>query len=154
MAGYLLSTKACHELILGRTASEAQVFWDWLDALKDTDGLFVSEISLGELRSHTERSDDPVQRDDWRRMLEEKVPARFGNRVLTFRGEAVRRWGMIRLLGEPPLPAEETQIVGQCLADDLSLVGPRQPQFSVIRCKLADPYDGASWPGPDFSADA
>lgn len=148
MASYLLSTKALYEFVVGRDRSAATVFHDWTQSLSGSQHLFVSEISLGELRTSVEREENLQRRDTWRTNLQIRIPRYFGARVLPFTGLAVERWGLIRLVGRPPLPTEETQLIAQALEGNLSLVGPRTPIHAEIGCKMHDPYDGAGWPGP------
>ena len=148
MTDYILSTRALYEFVVGRDYGTAPLFGEWAEGLAPTDRLFVSEISLGELRTSVERGTDLQRRENWRRNLRERIPRYFGPRLLPFTGAAVERWGLIRLVGDPPLPAEETQLIGQALDRDLTLVGPRTQAHDAIGCPMHDPYEGRGWPGP------
>ena len=145
MASFLLSTRALYEFVAGKQSS-ATKFREWCQALGPKDLLFASEISLGELRWSVEQIESPKKRDDWRHNLDKKIPAFFKSQLLPFRHNEVREWGLIRLVGNPPLPAEETQIIGQAIANELTLVTSKTPVHVAIGCSLMDPYGGKPWP--------
>ena len=149
MAAYLLSTKALFEFVNG-AYSPCDKFRAWCQGLSQSDRLFASEISLGELRTSVEAHSDLQLREDWRGYLDDEIPRQFSTRLLPFRGSAVSEWGLIRLTGDPPLPAEETMLIGQALANELILVGPQTASHRTIRIEMFDPYDGAGWPGETF----
>ncbi len=147
MTSYLLGSNALVEFVLADKSS-SDAFKDWVASLTAQDDLFASEISLGEIRWTVEVEMSPLDRDAWRHQLETSIPQRFGANLLSFRGEAVRRWGLIRLLEADgsPLPAEETQIIAQALADDLVLVGPKKAVHALCGVEVFDPLEGSPWP--------
>ena len=149
MKAYLLSTKALFEFVIG-PYSQCDKFQEWCQGLSQSDRLYASEISLGELRTSVEAYSDLQVRDDWRRRLNEEIPRHFGTRLLPFHGPAVSEWGLIRLSGNPPLPTEETMLIGQALANELIFVGPQTASHKTIRVTMHDPYTGAGWPGESF----
>lgn len=149
MGAYLLSTKALFEFVNG-PYSPCDKFRVWYQGLSQSDRLYASEISLGELRTSVEAYSDLQVRDDWRGYLDDEIPRQFGTRLLPFRGAAVSEWGLIRLTGNPPLPAEETMLIGQALANELIFVGPQTDSHKAIRVTMHDPYTGAGWPGESF----
>lgn len=148
MASYLLSTHALYEFANG-SRSPAVAFRDWCTALGPRDLLFASEISLGELRWSVEQIPNPKQRDHWRHLLDHKIPSYFKSQLLPFALDEVREWGLVRLScvdGGDPLPTEETQLIGQAIANELILVGPKTPTHDLIGHAHVDPYDGRDWP--------
>lgn len=146
MSSYLLTSQALVALVQ-EDDPDYEAFRKWSASLTHQDQLFASEISLGEIRSSVEQM-DPLDRDDWRHQLEVAIPQQFGANLLTFKGEAVRRWGLIRLTkeGTKPLPAEESQIIAQALIDDLILVGPPRAAYAHLGVKAFDPFGGTAWP--------
>lgn len=149
MAGYLLSTKALYEFVSG-AASPCAKFQQWLSGLSQADELYASEISLGELRTSIEAVSDLRIRNDWRLLIEGEIPRDFGARLLQFTGVAVEEWGLIRMSGDPSLPAEETMIIGQAIANELPLIGPETPAHRTVGIRIIDPYRGDDWPGEIF----
>ena len=140
-SSYLLSTRALYEFVNG-SGTRAVTFRDWCTALEPRDLLFASEISLGELRWSVEQIPVLTTRDTWRHYLDHKIPMAFKSRLLPF----TRDWGLVRLVGDPPLPSEETQLIGQAIANELILVGPTAPIHERFGHRHLDPYDGAGWP--------
>ncbi len=145
MAGYLLSTQALKALCEGKNTS-ATAFLSWLNSLTPADQLFASEVSLGELRSAAEQLPDPRRREAWRHYVDKAIAAHFGPNLLPLTSAAIREWGLIRLIGQPPLPAEETLIIGQAIAYSLTYVGPETASHLLIGCTILDPYKSAGWP--------
>ena len=145
MASYLLSTRALYEFVNG-PRTRAVRFRDWCTALEPRDQLFASEISLGELRWSVEQILVLTTRETWRHYLDHKIPMVFKSRLLPFSREHARAWGLVRLVGEPPLPSEETQLIGQAIANELTLVGPTTPTHALFGHRHLDPYDSADWP--------
>jgi len=146
MPGYLLSTEALIAFCQAETTPATKVK-DWLNSLTPRDQLFASELSLGEMRSGIEEHPDYKQREIWRHYIDQKIPSTFAARLLPFKDNEIREWGLIRTVGgEDMLPAEETQIIGQAIANDLIYVGPRTRVHEMITIQIHDPYDGMAWP--------
>ena len=100
---YLIDTNVISELV--RAKPEPRVV-KWFDALPDS-ALYLSVLTLGELRKGVEKLPDAVRREKLRLWLENDLPDWFGNHLLSVDAAVADRWG--RLLTEAdrsrPTPA-------------------------------------------------
>src|SRR3990172_7119933 len=98
---YLLDTNIVSETVR-RNPNKAVI--SWLDAVPG-EALFVSVLTLGEIRKGVEALADRRRREKLRLWLEHELPAWFEGRVLPIDLAVADRWG--RLLAEVgrPVPA-------------------------------------------------
>jgi len=84
--------------------------------------LFLSVLTLGEIRRGVERLAESERQQDLRRWLEQDLPAFFSGRVLPIDEAIAHRWG--RLLAEMgrPLPAIDSLLAATALEHNLVLI--------------------------------
>ncbi|HEY5566091.1 MAG TPA: type II toxin-antitoxin system VapC family toxin [Gammaproteobacteria bacterium] len=66
----------------------------WLEGV-DEDRVFISVVTLAELRHGTERMDHGAHRKGLEKWLSHELPARFEERILTIDGAVADAWGVI-----------------------------------------------------------
>ena len=66
----------------------------WLEGV-DEDRVFISVVTLAELRHGTERMDHGAHRKRLEEWLSHELPARFEERILTIDGSVADAWGVI-----------------------------------------------------------
>ena len=137
---YLLDTNVISETV--RSRPEASVI-DWLEQVPD-EALFVSALTLGEVRRGIERLPRGQRRERLRTWLEHELPAWFGDRVLAVDREVADRWG--RLLAEVgrPLPSIDSLLAATALHHELRLVTRNTKDFAFVGLEVVNP-----WPGSD-----
>jgi toxin FitB len=104
-----------------------------------TDDLYLSVLSLGELRAGVERvrQRDTKQARLWDRWLHQIVTD-HGERVLPVDEAVVEEWGL--LLAAGPCPTREGLLAATALAYDLTLVTRRTAALETTGARLVDPF--------------
>lgn len=91
MSGFLLDTNVISEL---RKPRPNAGLVDWLLSIREND-LYLSVITLGELRTGVELVVDQKKRDDLERWLLLEVVPRFEQRIVAFDAEVADCWGRV-----------------------------------------------------------
>lgn len=136
---YLLDTNVVSELIARRP--EERVV-QWIDNV-DPNGVFISVITIGEIRKGMEKLPPSPRKDDVQRWLAEDLLIRFGNRVLALEVEAMLVWGSLTARLETEggeMPAMDALLAAQALRDDLCLVTRNENDFKHSRIEVFNPW--------------
>ncbi len=117
-AGYLIDTNVISEL--RRREPEPRVV-HWFEQ-HPSHQLFLSVLTLGEIRRGVERLAESERQQTLRDWLEQDLPAFFSGRVLPIDAAIAHRWG--RLLAEMgrPLPAIDSLLAATALEHNLVLI--------------------------------
>lgn len=123
---YLLDTNIVSEII--RRTPDARAL-EWLDQIPG-EALFVSVLTLGEIRKGAEMLSDRKRRDKLRLWLDHELSAWFQDRVLPVDLPVADRWG--RLLGEVgrSVPTIDSLLAATALHHDLALVTRNAKDFN------------------------
>lgn len=138
---FLLDTNVISE---GAKPRPDQGVMDWL-ASTDEDRIFLSVVSLAELRHGIERMADRARRkalDDW---LTGDLPNRFANRVLPIDAETADLWGRIIARGQAvgrPLGVMDAFIAATSEHHRLTLVTRNTSDFETAGIRLFNPWTG------------
>lgn len=137
---YLLDTNVISELVRPRPAP---VVLGWFDATPD-ESLFVSVLTLGEIRHGVEALPGESRRERLRLWLERDLPEWFQDRVLPVDAAVADRWG--RLLAEAgrPVPATDSLLAATALQHDLRLVTRNTADFDYPGLTVVDPWASRS----------
>lgn len=135
---FLLDTNAVSEA--GRAAPDPG-FMSWLSEV-DGARLYLSAITLGELRRGIALIEDPVRRQRLEG-LNANILLRFGGQILAVDELVARTWGDLsarlkrsgRVIG-----ALDEMIAATALAHDLTLVTRNMRHFEETGCALASPW--------------
>ena len=125
---YLLDTNVISETIRRR---QDKLVIGWLEQVP-AEALFLSVLTLGEIRKVVERLTDKKRREKLRLWLEHELPAWFEGRVLPIDLAVADRWG--RLLAEAgrPVPTIDSLLAATaCITSCVWLLG--MPEISLIR---------------------
>ncbi|MBF0558190.1 MAG: type II toxin-antitoxin system VapC family toxin [Nitrospirae bacterium] len=134
---YLLDTNIVSETI--RKNPNRSVI-TWLDHIPG-EALFISVLTLGEIRKGIEALSDKKRREKLRLWLEHELPAWFEGRVLPVNLAVADRWG--RLLAEAvrPLPAIDSLLAATALHYELRLVTRNARDFDYPGLEVINPFD-------------
>jgi predicted nucleic acid-binding protein len=139
--GFLLDTNVPSELLRPRPDANVTV---WIQR-QASDTLFVSVVTLGELRRGTtllrEQSERQTQLD---RLIDARVPAWFGDRVLAVTKPIAERWGVLdaeRQLAGRPLNLADGLIAATALEHDLTLVTRNVKDFAGLNLTIVNPWE-------------
>lgn len=136
---YLLDTNAISELI-AKHPDERVI--QWVDEL-DPASVYLSVITIGELRKGIEKLLASRRRDKLRAWLTDELLVRFRDRILVLDVDAMLVWG--ELVGRlerrgRPLPAIDSLIAALALTHSCTLVTRNEADFAGTGLKLANPW--------------
>lgn len=139
MTGWLLDTNVLSELRKPRPEPRVVDFV----AGKPLDRLFISVVTLAEIRYGIERVEDAARRADLHDWLTQKVRPMFGQRVLPTSEDVMLKW---RLLVEEGRKAGHTFsqpdliIAATALHHGLAVVSRDTSQYLKARAQVVDPW--------------
>lgn len=114
----------------------------WL-AEADEDRVFISVVTLAELRHGIERMPAGARRDRLDVWLTEQMPARFEARVLPVDAGIADGWGRIMARGQAagrPVGTMDGFIAATAEHHDLTLVTRNVSDFDVLGIRLVNPW--------------
>jgi hypothetical protein len=133
---YLLDTNILSETVR-RNPNKAVIAW--LNQLPG-EALYVSVLTLGEIRKGIETLADRKRREKLRLWLEHELPEWFEGRVLPVDLEVADRWG--RLLAEVgrPAPTIDSLLAATALHHELRLVTRNSGDFDYPGLEVINPF--------------
>jgi hypothetical protein len=133
---YLLDTNVVSEPARARPSPRVLA---WLDSVPG-DALFISVLTLGEIRKGVEKLTDAKRREKLRLWLEADLPEWFGQRVLSIDVAVADRWG--RMLAEigRPVPSIDSLLAATALHHGLRLVTRNDADFSYPGLEVLNPW--------------
>lgn len=138
---YLLDTNVLSELV--RTKPAAAVLRWFADV--PNEALFVSVLSLGEIRKGIERAPDHARREKLRVWLEHELPDWLGRRLLPVDAATADAWG--RLYAAQPNrspPVIDALLAATALTHHLRLVTRNVQDFDYPGLEVVNPWLDAS----------
>lgn len=133
---YLIDTNVLSEL--RRREPDPNVV-NWLERRPATT-LYLSVLTLGELRKGIDALPEGVRRRallDW---LEIELPAFFSGRLLTIDARIADRWGHLLAQAGRPMPAIDSLLAATALTHDLILVTRNLRDFQYPGLSVIDPW--------------
>lgn len=135
---YLLDTNILSELVRQKPN---ETVLNWFKNVAN-DRLYISVLTLGEIRKGVEGITDTKRKEKVRLFLEKELPDWFENRILAIDTHVADRWG--RIQGEmksQPLPAIDSLIAATALCYDLRLVTRNGKGFSYYPLDVINPWE-------------
>lgn len=117
----------------------------WL-AEADEDRVFISVITVAELRHGIERLEAGARRNRLDTWLTEQVPQRFEERLLPVDAETANLWGRIMAQGQAagrPPGTTDCFIAATVLQHDMTLVTRNVSDFEALGVRLVSPWTDA-----------
>lgn len=139
MSGFLLDTNIPSELT--HPLPEPRVL-QWLDAV-DNDLVFLSAITLGEIRKGCDLLDVGKRRSQLENWLNNDVRIWFANRILPVDDAIAERWGALdaqRQRQGMPLNTADGLIAATALEHGLKLVTHNVADFRNLGLEVIDPW--------------
>jgi toxin FitB len=133
---YLIDTNVLSEL-RRKKPNTAVVQWF---TRRPARSLYLSVLTLGEIRKGIEGVSEAKQRAvliDW---LEVELPNFFTGRILGVDAAVADRWGRMVAKAKRPLPAIDSLLAATALAHDLTLVSRNVKDFSGTGLTVLDPW--------------
>jgi predicted nucleic acid-binding protein len=135
---YLLDTNVLSEL--RRKSPNAGVV-EWFTQ-RPASTLYLSVLTLGELRKGIEGLADTKRRmalTDW---LETDLPGFFAGRILSIDTQVADRWGRLVAAAGRPLPAIDSLLGATAAQHGLSLVTRNERDFAGLGLDVINPWAG------------
>lgn len=134
---WLLDTNVLSEL--RRKAPDKRVV-QWVSD-RPVGTLYLSVLTLGEIRKGVEQVADASRRAalvDW---LEIDIPARFSGRLLPVDMTVVERWGRLLAAAGRPLPTVDSLLAATALAHQLVMVTRNARDFQGLGVTVLNPWE-------------
>ncbi|OBQ35337.1 MAG: recombinase [Anabaena sp. MDT14b] len=136
---YLLDTCLISELV---AKQPNQKVLDWVDA-QVPETLYLSVITIGEIAKGICKLTPSKRKESLTTWLNETLPNRFENRILTLDVSTMVLWG--NLVGQleqngRPLPAMDSLIAAIALQHSLSLVTRNEKDFAGTGVVIINPW--------------
>lgn len=136
---YLLDTNVISELSAKQPNRKVVA---WLDQL-DPGSVYLSAITIGELRKGIEKLSDSRRKDKLQRWLNDDLLVRFQDRILGLDVQVMLVWG--ELMGRlerigRPLAAIDSLIAALALVQDCTLVTRNEADFQGTGVNVANPW--------------
>ena len=118
---------------------------EWL-ALHDESGLFLSEVTVGELEKGLSKLPDGARQKRLRAFVEVELVDRFRERILPVDQRTWRRWGALSGSRERegrPLPVLDALLASTAWLHGLSLVTRNERDFTELGIRVVNPWGSA-----------
>ncbi|MFZ3140113.1 type II toxin-antitoxin system VapC family toxin [Polaromonas sp.] len=133
---YLIDTNVISELV--RAKPDAAVL-DWFANTPD-EALFLSVLTLGEIRKGVEKLADLHRREKLRVWLEHDLRDWFGPRILPVGPDVADHWGRLLAQAGRPVPAIDSLLAATALHHDLRLVTRNIRDFAYADLEVINPW--------------
>jgi predicted nucleic acid-binding protein len=133
---YLIDTNVISEVVRPRPNSNVL---RWFAAAPD-ESLHLSVLTLGELRSGVERLRDRGKKERLRLWLENDVPERFEDRLLSVSAGVADRWGRLIAERARPAPVIDSLLAATALQHGLRIVTRNTADFDYPGLDCIDPW--------------
>lgn len=133
---YLIDTNVLSEL-RRRQPDDNVVSWM---ANRPSSTLYLSVLTLGELRKGIDALADGERKSrliDW---LEVELPSFFAGRILPIDARVADRWGRLMAQAKRPLPAIDSLLAATALVHGLTLVSRNVRDFQHPDLQVLDPW--------------
>ena len=133
---YLVDTNVLSEL--RRKQPQPEVV-SWF-AGRPRQTLYLSVLTLGEIRKGIERLKDVARQQPLLDWLEVELPNYFLGRLLVVDAQTADRWGRLLANAGRPLPAVDSLLAATALQHDLTLVTRNTADFEGTGVRLINPW--------------
>lgn len=134
---YLVDTNVLSELF--KKQPEPKVVQWFTQA--DPESLFLSVLTLGEIRKGLEKMDKGPRKNRMIQFLEKDIPAQFEDRVLAVNAEIGETWGILEAQAGRPLSTVDALLAATALTHHLTLVTRNTQDFEFHHLKLLNPWE-------------
>lgn len=133
---YLIDTNALSEL-KKRQPHPAVAGWF---AARPAAGLYLSVLTLGELRKGIEAMTTGARKTAFLDWLENDIPRYFGGRIFSVDQRIAERWGQLCGTAGRPLPAIDSLLAATALEHRLTLVTRNLGDFALPGLRVINPW--------------
>lgn len=133
---YLIDTNIISELAR-KTPNESVVLW--VESIPQ-EALFISVLTLGELRKGVNKLIASSQRDRLENWLSHELPTWFEKRVIMIDKAIADRWGELLANNNRTLPAIDSLLAATALHCDMRIVTRNEKDFDGLGVEVINPW--------------
>jgi len=133
---YLLDTNVLSELVRPKP-NDAVLAWF---ANVPDESLYISVLTLGEVRKGVEGVPDANRKETLRVWLEHTLPEWFGSRVLSVDADVAEKWGKLQAKAKRPVPAIDSLLAATALQHELRMVTRNAKDFDYAGLEVINPW--------------
>jgi predicted nucleic acid-binding protein len=136
---FLLDTCVISELV-ARQPNAAVV--QWVDSVEE-DRLFLSAITIGEIKRGIEKLADSMRKSALTEWLEDELLVRFRDKILPIDTAVMLVWGQLAANLDRqgrPMPAIDSLMAATCLHERLDLVTRNESDFAHSGVTVINPW--------------
>ena len=133
---YLLDTNVISELVRPKPAKAVLVWFDNIPS----EALYISVLTLGEIRRGVENLPDGARREKLRLWLEHDLADWFDTRILPVDMAVADRWGRLLALVGRPVPSIDSLLAATALHHELRIVTRNQKDFDYPGLEVVNPW--------------
>ncbi len=133
---YLLDTNVLSETMRSRPNIQVDA---WIKQVPE-EALFVSVLTLGEIRKGIETVTDKKRKEKLRVWLDYEIPMWFEGRVLAIDLPIAERWGKILAAITRPVPTVDSLLAATALHHELRLVTRNVKDFDYPGLEVINPW--------------
>lgn len=140
MNGFLLDTNVVSEVI---KPIQDSVVMRWLRG-QDEETLFLSALTIGELRKGIVRLPEGARKSALERWLTADLRARFRGRILAVSEDIADRWGRLQARGRElgrPLPVIDSLLMATALHHELVFATRNTKDISFTQTPWVNPWE-------------
>jgi predicted nucleic acid-binding protein len=140
LSGYLLDTNIVSELV--KAAPDAKLV-AWIGSAEE-ELLFLSVLTIAEIRRGIERLPDGARRARLRRWLDVELADRFEGRILDVGRGVAEQWGVIMARGEAAgrrLPTMDAFFAATAAYHGMTMVTRNARDFATTGVVLVNPWE-------------
>lgn len=134
--GYLLDTCVISELMKKQPDKKVT---SWLSETPN-ESLYISVLTLGEIRKGTTMVNDVKKREHLLRWLEKDLLGWFGDRVIPVDLPVADRWGRLVAEAKRQLPAIDSLLAATALSHNLRMVTRNEKDFQHATLEVINPW--------------
>lgn len=134
---YLLDTNVISEMLKLQPNPNVK---KWLEAIP-SDALFISVLTLGEIRKGIEKLTHEPRKNQLIIWLEHELPIWFETRILAITSEVADRWGYLTATIQRTLPVVDSLLAATCLTHNLKIVTRNIKDFELSSLEVINPFE-------------
>ena len=133
---YLVDTNVISELVRPKPAKSVLAWFENIPS----EALYISVLTLGEIRRGVEQIPDGARREKLRLWLEHELVDWFGTRILLVDIPVADRWGRLVAQMGGPVPSIDSLLAATALHYELRLVTRNQKDFDYPGLEVVNPW--------------
>ena len=133
---YLLDTNVLSET--WKTNPDKNVI-EWLKAIP-SEKLFISVLSIGEIRRGIELLPTGQKRKKLLSWLEEELPIQFSDNILAINLEVAERWGFLTATIKRTLPTIDGLLAATAFTHNMKMVTRNEKDFNIDGLEVINPF--------------